>query len=223
MKCPDVKGVVKSSASAKLLQAVKMKDKANGDTKPVTTSLPTKPTAPSMLAAPPSHSSIIFGSPANTPTSASTVSAAHSNLPNQSLYASLLPNLPVQLATSPTVGSAPVDMRLPSYKPIAPAPSKISIKLEQTASDDVKDEDVDERRLVIAENGSETALSETALSEASLDAVSEAESDQSTAGDQTAITEEVSLLTRDKKGLSYGGSLPTYLLFIPRYLGRESC
>ncbi|XP_067945602.1 nascent polypeptide-associated complex subunit alpha, muscle-specific form-like isoform X2 [Watersipora subatra] len=133
MKGEDDKTDVKSSASAKLLQAVKMKDKAAGDSsKPSPIAPNSKSVSSSMLSAPPSHSSVIFGSPVSNMFTSST--------PTITALPSVLPSLPLQLP------STPLDMRLPTYKPIAPAPPCSSTPDERSEQDD--DE---EKPLVIAE------------------------------------------------------------------------
>lgn len=116
------------SASAKLLKAVKMKQECKSLNGSSSTSPYSKPPAlspkPASLSSstPPSHSSLIFGSAGD---EAGTKPPSESACP-----ASLSPALP---AMPMLTGQAtqkhsldPLDMRVPGYKSIAPAPPKLT-------------------------------------------------------------------------------------------------
>lgn len=205
---------MKPSASAKLLQAVKMKDKAAcSETEPVAAFSTSKAaiSAGLLSATPPSHSSLIYGSISPTTALSTAVSAPQATLPPLQSCASSVTASTAVTATSSTavtstssVGdnvstshivhtpvlvslpSAPLDMRLQSYKSIAPAPPPPSSALTNPPASlfattvDTKDED-EEQPLVIAEVCDEMTLS------------GRSNESCTTSADQTTISEEVNM------------------------------
>lgn len=126
-----------TSASAKLLKAVKMKQESKcSSTSPSTpySKLPSLSSKPGGVSSstPPSHSSLIYGSAGDslTPTSSASIP---SGLP-------AMPSLIGQHTPKSTLN--PLDMRIPGYKHIVPAPPKLTIMSPRGASDVVKSEPV---------------------------------------------------------------------------------
>ena len=117
MKVEDVPA---KSASAKLLKAVKMKQECKspgGNTSPY--NKPPALSKPSSISSstPPSHSSLIFGSAATAATAASDTDGSSS---------STLPAMPALTGQPSPKSLNPLDMRIPGYKNIAPAPPKLT-------------------------------------------------------------------------------------------------
>ena len=118
MKVEDVPA---KSASAKLLKAVKMKQECKstgGNTSPY--NKPPALSKPSSISSytPPSHSSLIFGS-------AATAASASSDTDGSS-SSSTLPAMPALTGQPSPKSLNPLDMRIPGYKNIAPAPPKLT-------------------------------------------------------------------------------------------------
>ena len=174
MKVEDVPA---KSASAKLLKAVKMKQECKstgGNTSPY--NKPPALSKPSSISSstPPSHSSLIFGSAA---TAASDTDGSSS---------STLPAMPALTGQPSPKSLNPLDMRIPGYKNIAPAPPKLtdmSPKIEASPVKSVprepadvelsldvisrdksseKDDDDDEEGVLIISEQDETAQGENA-------------------------------------------------------------
>ena len=117
MKVEDVPA---KSASAKLLKAVKMKQECKspgGNMSPY--NKPPALSKPSSISSstPPSHSSLIFGSAATAATAASDTDGSSS---------STLPAMPALTGQPSPKSLNPLDMRIPGYKNIAPAPPKLT-------------------------------------------------------------------------------------------------
>ena len=117
MKVEDVPA---KSASAKLLKAVKMKQECKspgGNMSPY--NKPPALSKPSSISSstPPSHSSLIFGSAATAATAASDTDGSSS---------STLPAMPALTGQPSPISLNPLDMRIPGYKNIAPAPPKLT-------------------------------------------------------------------------------------------------
>lgn len=127
MKVEDVPA---KSASAKLLKAVKMKQdsKTPGSLVSAPYSKPPALSKPSSISSstPPSHSSLIFGSASVTPDS----DTITSSLP-------AMPSLTGQPSPKPL---NPLDMRIPGYKNIAPAPPKLTNMSPKLGTSPVKSE-----------------------------------------------------------------------------------
>ena len=178
MKVEDVPA---KSASAKLLKAVKMKQECKspgGNTSPY--NKPPALSKPSSISSstPPSHSSLIFGSAATAATAASDTDGSSS---------STLPAMPALTGQPSPKSLNPLDMRIPGYKNIAPAPPKLTdmspkieappVKSEPREPADVvelsldvisrdnsseKDDDDDEEGVLIISEQDETAQGENA-------------------------------------------------------------
>lgn len=129
MEVDGEKPEIKPSASAKLLEAVKMKDSAGSSPRGTKTGQSTQSTSNSVSStnrslsalasqAPPSHSSLIYG-----PLSFQTPHPNNTMAPRMpGLFSNIsLPALPTLTAAKP------LDMRLPTYQTIAPAPPTLSV------------------------------------------------------------------------------------------------
>ena len=180
MKVEDVPA---KSASAKLLKAVKMKQECKspgGNISPY--NKPPALSKPSSISSstPPSHSSLIFGSAAT----AATAATAASDTDGSS--SSTLPAMPALTGQPSPKSLNPLDMRIPGYKNIAPAPPKLSdmspkieaspvksvprepadveLSLDVLSRDNSseKDDDDDEEGVLIISEQDETAQGENA-------------------------------------------------------------